>query len=196
MVWYDPATSYASGGLDRETGQNIPGALWQRLMDSINWLGGAAGNTKSGTLSIPAQPAFQAYNSTDRTNQTGAGAVVTVTNDTEVFDQANNFSANIFTASITGRHRFSASARATAIPAGATSLTMEIVTSNRTYRRSWSFTAGTFTAFSADMSVLADMDAADTAYVTLSIGGGAGNTATISGPSSGNFTFFSGELVA
>lgn len=43
MGWFDPSTSYASGGMDRETGQNLPGALWQRLMDSLNYLKGVAG---------------------------------------------------------------------------------------------------------------------------------------------------------
>jgi hypothetical protein len=43
MAWFDPATSYASGGLDRETGQNYPAALYQRLMDSLSWLAGSNG---------------------------------------------------------------------------------------------------------------------------------------------------------
>jgi hypothetical protein len=43
MAWFDPATSYAGGGLDRETGQNIPAALWQRLMDSLTAIGGTTG---------------------------------------------------------------------------------------------------------------------------------------------------------
>jgi hypothetical protein len=44
MVYYDPTTSYAGGGMDRETGQNIPGALWQRLMDTFNWISGSTGD--------------------------------------------------------------------------------------------------------------------------------------------------------
>jgi hypothetical protein len=42
-TYYDPTTSYAGGGLDRETGQNIPAALWQRLMDMLEFLSGGAG---------------------------------------------------------------------------------------------------------------------------------------------------------
>lgn len=34
-TWYPPATSYAGGGLDRDTGQNIPAALWDRVVSDI-----------------------------------------------------------------------------------------------------------------------------------------------------------------
>lgn len=197
MAWYDPATSYAGGGLDRETGQNIPAALWQRLMDSLTHLGGTTGNTKSGTLSIPAQPAFLAHNSADDANATGNGAAATVDFDTEIYDQANNFASDTFTAPVTGKYLLSAGVRVSSIPAGATTFEIKIVTSNRSYRRLWVMTAGLFSQFDFDLSVVADMDAADTATVVIIISGGAGNTASITGAASSvPDTFFSGHLVA
>lgn len=47
MVWYDPAVSYALGGLSRLTGQNYPIALYQRLMDSLLAIGGNTGRRPS-----------------------------------------------------------------------------------------------------------------------------------------------------
>lgn len=42
-TYYDPTVAYGSGGLDRETGQNIPAALWQRLMDMLEFITGGSG---------------------------------------------------------------------------------------------------------------------------------------------------------
>ena len=42
------------------------------------------------------QPSFLAYDSTNQNNVTGDGTLATVTFDTEVYDQTNNFSANVF----------------------------------------------------------------------------------------------------
>lgn len=41
-TYYDPTLSYAGGGLDRETGQNMPAALWQRMMDMLEFITGGS----------------------------------------------------------------------------------------------------------------------------------------------------------
>ena len=139
--------------------------------------------------------AFLAYNSVDDVNQTGNGAVATVDFNTEVIDQAADFASDAFTCRVTNPHVLSMHVQVASIPAGATSMSFTITTSNRTYRKAIAMVAGTFGTFTASLSHLVDMDAGDTATVTVAISGGAGNTATISGDSDLR-TAFSGFIVA
>ena len=55
--------------------------------------------------------------------------------------------------------------------------------------------AGTFGTKSITLSVLVDMDAADTATVTIDSLGEAGNTTDITGHATEIFTSFSGSLI-
>ena len=143
---------------------------------------------------IPMSPLFLAYNSADDTNQTGNGAVPTVDFDTEVFDVTSNFAADTFTAPITGKYLFAFGVNISAIPAGCTTGTWQLLTSNRAYQINETFVAATWTVKNFALSCVADMDAADTAIVRVSLSGGAGDTATIEGSSVLN-TFFSGVRV-
>ena len=148
----------------------------------------------SGIVTMPAQPAFLAYNSASDLNVTGNGAVATVDFDTEIFDQGSNFAADTFTAPVTGRYRFSTSVFLEGIVA-ATNFNLSLVTSNRTillFANTGAYTGDQSVAG----SVLCDMDAADTAYVTVTVSGMAGNTADIVGAATSTlYTYFSGELV-
>lgn len=147
------------------------------------------------SVSQPNIPAFLARNSASDTNQTGAGATVTVDFDTEVFDQSGDFSADTFTAPASGRYHLGAQVRIDSVPAGSTNFIIAIVTSNRSYVSDQITAAGTFSRIVLSVSAIADMDAADTATVTVQISGGAGNTATIVGTASMQ-TYFSGMRVA
>ena len=156
----------------------------------------ANGAIKTAISQIPMAPLFLAYNSTTDINQTGNGATATVDFDTEVFDVTSNFSADTFTAPISGKYQFNTVVRTSAIPAGSTTFTLRIVTSNNSYTETYIYTAGTFTTFSGAISTIADMDAADTATVTLTISGGAGDTASINGNAAPTLvTYFSGVRV-
>ncbi|HXI15690.1 MAG TPA: hypothetical protein VNM48_04905 [Chloroflexota bacterium] len=162
------------------------------------WVGMASlgANAFTGVQTNSAQPAFLAFNSVSDANQTGAGATATLDFDTEVYDQAANFAVDTFTAPVTGRYHLDSSSRVFSIPAGATSFDFKLVTSNRTYRKVWVMVAGTFSQYTFDITVDADMDAGDTATVQLIISGGAGNTASISGDAASIESYFAGHLVA
>lgn len=155
--------------------------------------------TFDGNFTLPKQPAFLAYKSSDSTSQTGAGAQITINFDTEVFDQGSNFaSGTTFTAPVTGMYLFT-----TLISFSLLSSSMDVgkvrfVTSNRTYIFELDAFNTVPTGGNGGItgSVIADMDVADTATVTLTIEDGAGNTATISGSSSQMITYFSGYLIA
>ncbi len=155
--------------------------------------------TFDGNLTLPKQPAFLVYKSSDSTNQTGAGAEITINfNASEVFDQGSNFtSGTTFTAPVTGMYYFSSLVSFSNLSSSMDVGKLRIVTSNRTYI--YEIDAFNTVAIGTNGgiigSVIADMDAADTATVTLTIEDGAGNTATISGSSS-MITYFSGYLIA
>ncbi len=140
----------------------------------------------TGEATNPSQPAFLAYNSVTDANVTGDGTEVTVDFDTEVFDQGSDFAADVFTAPVTGKYQLSTMVYLTGLEAGDT-LNLKIITSNRTYLYA-SATPNTSTT----LSILVDMDAADTAYVTLLISGG-DKDVSIYGAAT-PFTIFSGFL--
>lgn len=149
------------------------------------------------SITSPNRCAFLAYNSATDTNVTGNGATTTVQFDTEVFDQGNDFAANTFTAPVTGLYQFNISVESTDLTAVMTGHTLNFVvvgTSARIYRYSIGFTPVAGGGWQYPLSVLAKMTATDTATVTLTITGGAGDTADIVGGAVG-VTYFSGFLV-
>ena len=144
----------------------------------------------SGQVINPTLPAFLAFNTSTDLNVTGDGTVVTVDFDTEVFDQGGNFAADTFTAPVTGKYHFDTLVQVTGLAAGIYCY-VRIVTSNRHYDKVAFFLDPTRSLF---LSVLADMDAGDTAYVSLEVGGGT-KVVNIVGQAEILYTFFSGHLV-
>ena len=148
-----------------------------------------------GLTTSTTQPAFLVQNSATDANVTGDGAIALVDFDTEIFDQDSNFSADIFTAPVAGRYAFEMQVRID----GATNTTLEQLyfnTSNRTYEiRKQDRTVGGGGTIILHLSVLADMDANDTAKVQVELTGIGADTADIFGGGS-PLTFFSGHLVA
>lgn len=145
--------------------------------------------TDNGEMTNASQPAFLAYQGTTDNNVTGDGTTYTLgdtdvgTTLTEVFDQNSDFVAGAsggatFTAPVTGRYKFNLFLRL-----GGTTMTagnINVVTSNRTYR--YGKPVGTSTSFQGmGQSVLADMDASDTATFTVVMTDGSGKVDDIIG---------------
>lgn len=122
--------------------------------------------TTDGEVTKPLQPAFLAINSS---TDSGVLGTATLEFDTEVFDQNADYnnSTDTFTAPITGRYLLSGVVRYSSMTQYANSL-FKLRTSNRDYY--WDVhqyaTQGTM-----NISVVADMDAADTAYVEVTTAG-------------------------
>lgn len=162
-------------------------------------LGDAAADSltiNAGVFSAPNIPCFSAYNSVTDTNQTGNGATATVQFDTEAYDQGNNFSANTFTAPVTGKYFLSATVRLGSLTAAMTDIVCQIVTTARTYSNDWNITpVAAGGSYSCIVTCQADMSATDTAQVKVTVANGAGNTASIVG-STTQLTFFCGHQIA
>lgn len=149
----------------------------------------------TGEINYPLQSAFLAVlSSGNDTNASGNGAVYTIGTNvalTEIFDQNNDFSGTTFTAPVTGRYHFSATARFVASTL-ATTVNITTVTSNRSYSNSLVRAAVSGSLLQSWSNQLADMDAADTVTWTCLASGEAGNTLSLSNAS--NSTMLSGYL--
>ena len=152
-----------------------------------------------GLILTPGQPAFLAYNASTVTNITGNNTQYTGVFGTEVFDQASNYNGSTtFTAPVTGRYRLSSSVGMQGVTTSGTRGRIRLVTSNRTYEYYWNPGAQEATTDAISCCVidaLADMDASDTAHITVLINGEGSNICDWGG-SSELFTYFQGELVA
>ena len=138
----------------------------------------------------PALPAFRAFNSA-LTDVTGDDTNYTVVFANEGFDQNADFDGtSTFTAPITGKYLLTASA----IVAGMTApddIIMRIITSNDTYVTKYTDGTMPVTTITPTLSILADMDAADTAIVELDNSGD-----TLSHDIGAGDAHFSGVLIA
>ena len=143
----------------------------------------------NGHITKPLQPAFLVF-STD-SNDFPLNDTRLMTLDTEVFDQNGDVASNVFTAPVTGRYNLSLSLYFTAIASDSNYLEVYLTTSNRTYY--FIIDPGTFDQTGAyhtiTASVLADMDASDTASVSYRQSSGSSGT-----DFDGDNSFFSGYL--
>lgn len=144
----------------------------------------------AGEINKPLQPAFLAYLNTTVTDVTGDGTVYTIIYDTEVYDQNSDFNlaTSTFTAPVTGRYQFNFVSR---LQGGSlnsmTAAVARMVFSNLTYRASmFNFISGTpYAGAVCTISILIDMDSADTLTVTVNATDTGGKITDVSGASSG-----------
>ena len=151
----------------------------------------------TGEITMPLQPAFLAL-SADDADVTGNGTIYylgTNTAMTEVFDQNSDFNTNgTFTAPVTGRYCFHANVAILSY-AGATSLQFMLATSNRSYRLSKFLPDDGASQDCVSGSAFADMDASDTARVSVQVSGVGADTTDLNGDGTQAYTSFSGYLV-
>jgi len=212
-------TAMTQGQAQAGTDTQVRGVTALRLKEAISALGvanpmtanldlaanllvGNGGSTgiaisAAGEVSMAAQPAFAALNSSDDNNVTGNGTVATVDYDTEIFDQNADFASDTFTAPITGRYRLGASVLLNGLTTGSTDIRVRFTTSNRlwTVRPFMGLPDGVGTSLSTPISALVDMDATDTVTVTVVVVGMADTVDILEGATDPN-TWFTGNLVA
>jgi hypothetical protein len=141
----------------------------------------------SGVVTMPSQPAFLIRAAGLNNLPLGYS---TLTFDNEKFDVGANFASNTFTAPVTGKYQLSFIAMFTAIDNNAAFIDFLLTTSNNVFENAQDFGVHTGTAVysSFGISILADMDAGDTAICQYYQSGG-NATADFSGAS-----YFSGYL--
>lgn len=142
--------------------------------NAINTTTQTALTSRFGIQRSTKQPAFLAF-ATSQLNVTGDNTGYNITFATEIFDYNANFdAASTFTAPVTGIYRLNADIIFNDVGVAHTGCIMTISTSNRAYYFNY-FNIGVANFGGVQFgvqSVLADMDAADTAFVTVQIAGG------------------------
>ena len=134
-------------------------------------------------------PAFLVRPASNQLN-IATGSHIDVAFGTEVFDQGSNFASNAFTAPVTGKYQLNVCFYLNSLDSAAGYYEARIVTSNRNYFHVLDPDFGQDAVYyTLAISVLADMDASDTASITLIQDSGTAQTDIKTD------SFFSGHLV-
>ena len=127
----------------------------------------------NGIITKAAQVSFSAKASGSQTN-IAVGSTVDVVLATEHFDRNADFASNVFTAPLEGLYQLNGHFYLGGLDSGANYIQAQITTSNRNYVQVFSLDGfdQDFSYLPFTISVLADMDASDTAQLQLYQGGG------------------------
>ena len=135
--------------------------------------------SSDGEINKPLQPAFRVKPASDQNDILANGSLVAIAFGTEVFDVGANFASNAFTAPVTGKYQLSFVMYSEDLDDAADYAYITLATSNQSYYHIIDPKAQQdedATYFTFTMSVLADMDANDTAGVTYTQVGGSALT--------------------
>ena len=145
----------------------------------------------NGIITKPLQPAFFTQLASTQSN-IAINTSVTILFATEIFDTGGNFASNTFTAPVTGKYTLSVHCLLLLLDSAADYYQMQFTTSNRLYYFTLDPDFGQDnTHFPLSISILADMDAGDTAVVKIYQQGGTAQTDI-----NHTTSHFSGYLVA
>lgn len=147
--------------------------------------------TSAGEITQPLQPSFLVTDGTGATDVTGDGTDYTELWPTEIYDQGSDFSSNTFTAPVTGRYLLAVNVELVNVLTTHQNRRVRITTSNRIYQNIQN-SALAFTREGQGLTVVADMDAGDTAIVTVSVDN---STKTVDILNDDTSNFFSGSLI-
>lgn len=177
-LWYTgSALSFRDGTTTRNLfGLSGAGSSTDNAM--VRW-DGTAGDTLQDTASLTVsddgemvntlQPAFNVKPASTQQNIATDSGNITIIWGTVVINRGNNFASNTFTAPVTGLYQLNVLVLLTQIDVTATSVSIIINTSNQDYLYLFepdeSWIGDTQNSFF--LSCLADMDASDTAIVTI-----------------------------
>lgn len=120
---------------------------------------------------------------------------------TEIYDlNGNNFStaSGVYTAPVTGYYQFDCKLELRGFDLAASHYVLQLKTSNRTYGQIYDmgFFSAAPTQWTFGLHALADMDAGDTAWITLLQASGSAQTDIMGGSTASCISYFSGFRVA
>ena len=146
-----------------------------------------------GYVTTPLQPAFYAETSSTQTDF-GLSSTHTIAFGTERFDQGSDFASNVFTAPVTGKYFLNTTLRFESVDTAAVYYLWGFDTSNHDYLSIiYPSFVNDVAYITVNQTVLADMDAGDTAKVIFQQVGGTQQT-DLQG--AGGYSYFCGHLVA
>ena len=171
------------------------------LASGVGGVSGITDNSNANAITIssdeevtmPLQPAFLVYPTSNQANVTGNSTAFTCVYGTEVYDIGSNFASNTFTAPITGKYIFTVSNLFSGLTSSAATYNLNLVTSNRTYLVVHNATGNMAGTMHKMFTVVADMDASDTAYVRVT---GVGESGDVWDWENSYNNTFSGALLA
>ena len=147
----------------------------------------------NGHITKPLQSAFSAHLSSTSSAFATDGSAVTVAFASERFDNNSDFASNTFTAPVTGKYLLGFHLRINYADSAATYYIPTLVTSNHSYRDIINPKFSSDPVYiSMQLTVVADMDANDTAYVTIQQYGGSSQSQIDGG---NDYTYFTGYLL-
>ncbi len=155
---------------------------------------------RTGQVTFPTTACFLSHTNPNINNVTGDGTTYSpIIFNIEVFDQDSNYDpvTGIFTAPVTGRYNFQSQLQINQVAVSHTTGFFDLITSNRTFRIGGNNPGAvmtTTTTFSYGGSCTCDMDAGDTALMSIVVDNGALVIDIQGGPSA--TSFFGGELIA
>ena len=149
----------------------------------------------SGQVTKPLQPCFLVQKNTPQANLS-VGGYHDVTFELESFDVGSNFASSVFTAPVTGKYQLNLTLRIDNLDADSPYTLLYLTTSNRGYYvlLDTDTDSGDLSYYCFQISVVADMDANDTAKSQIKVQAGAAQS-DIDGGTGDPVTFFSGYLL-
>lgn len=149
----------------------------------------------SGNVTKPLQPAFSAYRNAYQYNIADNGTIIW---NAEAFDTGSDFNtgSGTFTAPVTGKYLLVYSVDVSSLDSAATYYWLKLMTSNRNYYAPFVPTNQLLSSdgrMTFQNTVVADMDASDTAYITLDRSGGTTQADIVGGSS--QYSWFHGYLL-
>ena len=165
LIFMDAGTNRARIG--------VPTGTTTLSLSGSNTLTGDIVITADGEVTMPTQPAFS-VSPASNVNNLAINSYATVAFGTEHYDVGSNFASNTFTAPVTGKYQLSFQLYTLYVDEDAAYTYWSILTSNREYFII--FDSGAFDqeaeTWTPTLSITADMDANDTAYMRFYQSGG------------------------
>lgn len=183
-------------------GANVVGVVGENNTQRLGDTATITNTYIAGAVNKPNTPAFNSYVSAAQNGVTGDNTTYTIIFDSERFDQSSSYDTGtgIFTAPVAGRYMFSVAVFSDGLDGTNTNYTLRLTTSNDTFLLAFGnfVPVAASTDFGITGSALCDMDAGDTAFVQITVGGASLNvniqgSATVNGWQA---SYFSGYLVA
>jgi hypothetical protein len=125
----------------------------------------------SGVITQPYQPCFRVYIAFTKTAVTGDGTPYPVIFDTIAFDTGSHYNTGtgIYTAAVTGKYFFSGILQLVGLLTSHTRIEWSITTSSSDIKGRHDFTSNPFTKMTLPISGILEMNASDSAYVTVTV---------------------------